>query len=550
MPTLKSNDFVRVNSFGLAKRGRDQGDDYFDVRIYNDLVVAVVADGVGSAQEGRTAAIRTTEALLKNFKIRPNSWSIEKSLENFITSINHILYQESMDIYQYTELITTLAVIVIQGDKLYGANVGDTRVYIKREERLQQLNKDHNLNQKDMTHVLTKAIGLDDEVEPFYFSKSLQKGDKLLLCSDGLYNELDNKELLNGIDIGPKHLVKLALKKQDNGQLPDDTSAVIVDILSESTLPNKEVINNLLIPLKLQIGDVIDGYTLVKPLIQNQRTWKVVRGLHYFVMKFAPLAAIDDKRISDLFITEVWNAKRLKAGFFPKAAVPKKRSMRYYIMNYIEGNTLKEHIKKKPLSIDEAIEIGKFLLKASQFLTKFNLLHGDIKPENIMITYRHDKPVYKLIDFGSIVETFAIDSKAGTPSYLAPERFKGDAICEQTEIYAIGVTLYESLCKKFPYGEIEPFQTPSFTKTIKSPQSTNKNIPNWLESIIQHALSTDTNRRYKNFSEMYYDLERPDEVKPFYRSDASFIEKDPLKFYKYGFFILLIFNIILLIKLQ
>lgn len=546
---LKSNDLVRVNSFGLAKRQETESDDYFEVRIFEDLVVAVVADGVGSALEGRTAAKRTVQALQKNFKIRPNSWTIKESLTSFISSINHILYQESMDSYNYTELVTTLAIVVIDANQLYGANVGDSRVYLKREDKLLQLSKDHNLNQKDMTHVLTKAIGLADEVEPFFFEQELQSGDKLLLCSDGLYNELHKDLLTPGIDLGAKYLVNQALKLQEHGELPDDTSAVVVDILGIDTkIKNRDVLK-LMNPGKLNRGDIIDGYELLESLIQNDRTWKVSKAGNLYVMKFAPLEAEDDKRIHDLFITEVWNAKRLKAGFFVKAVVPKKRTQRYYIMAYIKGDNLKERLKKRPISIDEAIEVSKFLLKASQFLIKFNLLHGDIKPENIMVSFRDDKPVYKLVDFGSIVEAFSINSKAGTPSYLAPERFYGDAICEQTEIYAVGVTLYESLSKKYPFGEIEPFQTPSFSKPPKKPQALNKNIPDWLESIILRSISKDTNIRYKNFSEMLYDLEHPDQVKPFYNANSSLLERDPLKFYKVGFLLSAVINIFLLVKL-
>lgn len=548
MSTLKSNKFIKTNSFGLPKRNQHESDDYFEVRIFEDLVVAVVADGVGSALEGRAAAQRTVQALQKNFKIRPSSWTIEKSLANFITSINHILYQESMDNYNYTELVTTLAVIVIDRERLYGANVGDSRVYVKRDNTLVQLSKDHNLNQKDMTHVLTKAIGLADEVEPYFFEYELRSSDKLLLCSDGLYNELEKDKLLSGIDLGAKALVNQALKKQDSKELPDDTSAVVVEILDINQKIRDRDVFDLINPVKLQAKMLIDGYELIESLIQNDRTWKVRKSGNFYVMKFAPLEALGDKRIHDLYITEAWNAKRLKAGFFVKAAVPKNRTHRYYIMAYIDGENLKDRTKKRAMSIDEAIELAKFTLKASQFLSNFNLVHGDIKPENIMVSFRQEKPIYKLIDFGSIVEVFSINSKAGTPSYLAPERFLGEAICEQTEIYAIGVVLYELLCKKFPFGEIEAFQTPSFSRTPKEPQTLNKNIPDWLESVMLRSIAKDSNVRYRNFSEMLFDLEHPESVKPFYRKDLSLLERDPLTFYKFGFLISLVLNTILLVK--
>ena len=542
----KSNAFVRINGYGAAKEDKNLSDDYFDARIYDDLVIAVVADGVGSAQEGRNAAMRTVESLIKNFKIRPNSWTIKESLEHFIHSINRILYLESMDMYHFTELVTTLTVVVIEDNKLYGANVGDSRIYIKHEGELKKLSKDHNLNQKDMTHVLTKAIGLADEVEPYFFEIDLYKNDKILLCSDGLYNELSHEELLKHIDLGPKVLVEKAKEKQEHKALPDDTTAIVIEVLGLTKRPTTSDVNKLIVPEQLQAGMLIDGYKLHEPLIQNQRTWKVEKNGMFYVMKCAPVEVKEDRRIHDLFVNEAWNANRLKAGFFPKAVIPKKRTHRYYIMQYLEGQTLKEQIKKRPLLVDQAIDLGRFLLKAAQFLSQHNLVHGDIKPENIIVLERDGKMVFKLIDFGSIVESFTIDTKAGTPSYLAPERFSGEAICEQTEIYAIGVTMYEALTLKFPYGEIEPFQKPSFTKVVKEPKMLNKNIPAWLNDSVLRAIAKDTTLRYRYYSEFLYELDRPEAVKPFYSKNTPLIERDPLKFYKFGFFLMLGINLWLL----
>ena len=125
-----------------------------------------------------------------------------------------------------------------------------------------------------------------------------------------------------------------------------------------------------------------------------------------------------------------------------------------------------------------------------------------------------------MVDFGSIVEIFSLNSRAGTPSYLAPERFHGENINEQSEIFAIGVTLYESLTGKLPFGEIEPFQTPTFKKP-KHPTQHNPKIPKWLESIILRSICIESDCRYKNYSEMIYELENPELVKPFFDKNIT-----------------------------
>jgi serine/threonine protein kinase len=224
--------------------------------------------------------------------------------------------------------------------------------------------------------------------------------------------------------------------------------------------------------------------------------------------------------------------------------VPKNRTHRYYIMSFIEGQTLKEYSSKKTLSVDLSVELAVFLLKMSQFLIKHDLVHGDIKPENIIITRRKGKRVFKMVDFGSITEAYSNVTRAGTPSYLAPERFNQAPVNEQTEIYAIGVTLYELLTQKFPFGEIEPFQNPSFEKSIKAPSKLNPKIPAWLQSVILRALDTDTDKRYRNYSEMQYEVSNPLKVKPYFDKSKSFIERNPLLVCRMGFVGMLALNMV------
>jgi serine/threonine protein phosphatase PrpC len=536
---------IKYSGFTLAKGTDLIGDDFYDIKTIDDLTIAIVCDGVGSAQEGAEAAKRVTNHLITNFKNRPISWSIEKSIKSFIESINSILYQESIVNYERPELVTTLTIVVIVGNRLYGANVGDSRVYLSRDDNMTQLSHDHAMDEEGYENVLTQAIGITNKVEPYYFENIITKDDKILLCSDGLYNILDDNEILSNMDIGANFLVKKA-SSNENDNLPDDTTAVVLNILEENQVEKLKSLN-LPIPEKLTIGDEVDGFVLEKSLIQNDRTWLCIRKAKQYILKFAPIEAVDDPIILDLFVKEAWNSKRLKAGFFPKAIIPKKRSYRYYVMEAIDGIDLKTYIKKRKLHVDDAINLAKTLLHMSQYLLKFDLVHGDIKPENIMVIKRDGKLIFKIIDFGSMTEIYSLNSRAGTPSYLAPQRFQGGSINESSEIFAIGVTLYEVLTLQYPYGEIEPFQNPIF-KSSKTPKAINNNIPLWLESIILRSISIDEDLRYKNFSEMVYELDNSDKVKPFFRKDVPLIERDPVLAYKIGFYIMFAINIILLLS--
>ena len=538
----KSN--IKTSGFSLAKRKELTGDDFYEIKQFDDLTIAVLCDGVGSATQGALAAKKVTLHIINNFKNLPKAWSVEKAIKEFIKSINTILYSQSIQEYERPEYITTVTVCVIKGNRLYGANAGDSRIYLLRDNKLNQLSLDHN--EEGMHSVLSNAVGISPNVEIYYFENNIQKDDKILMCSDGLYSIMNNDILSKNISSGAYQIVKKASSLVDDN-LPDDTSAVILEVLDTDYIESMKSLN-LEIPEKLKKGDVIDGYELTRSLIQNNRTWICIKNKQEYVIKFAPYEAIENEEILDLYIKEVWNAKRLKAGFFPKSFIPKQRSARYYLMTKLDGINLKQYLKKRNLSIDETILLAKTLISMGEYLLKFNLVHADIKPENIIVIQRDGKRIFKIIDFGSITEIFSIASTAGTPSYLAPERFTGNAINEKTEIFSIGVTLYESLCGNYPYGEIEPFQNPTFG-IPKKPQNLNNNIPAWFESIILRAISIDEDLRYSNYSYMKFELEYPQKVKPFFEKRTPLLKKDPLLFYKFGFYFSLILNFILYLKL-
>jgi serine/threonine protein kinase len=446
--------------------------------------------------------------------------------------------------YEQIELLTTLCVAVIEGDTLYTMNLGDSRIYLLDKDRqIKQLTQDHTMDEEYLSHVLTQACGLTEQVEPVITSVKVEKGDTLILCSDGLTALMSDEQIANEVARGlSAKLIALnaAIEHKDNER--DDISMQIfrVEELDEiHALKNKD----LLIPQNLKKGDVFDGYELVSSMMEHGRIWKVRKDGKNFVMKFPMAEAIDDPLALEEFVKEAWYAKQVHHKAFGEAWVPEDRSARYYLMELIEGITLAEYVKNRPITIDSAIALAKFLHKAEAHLLHLGLVHGDIKPENIIVHKKEGEVGvdFKMVDFGSVVEIFSLNSRAGTPSYLAPERFSGNAINESTEIFSIGVTLYWALTGKFPYGEIEPFQNPSF-KQAKLPSTYNKNIPLWLESIMMRSIAINAEERYAHYSEFFYELKSPEKVKPYYASNMTFIEREPLLFYKIGFFILLVTN--------
>ncbi len=196
---------------------------------------------------------------------------------------------------------------------------------------------------------------------------------------------------------------------------------------------------------------MIDGYELVRPFQHSDRVWLATKDDQRWTIKFAPLEARDDEEILARFIKEEWNAQRAAEAapdLFVAAFTPERATARYYVQEFVEAPSLKSVLKARALGPDEAVALGRMLAKAGQRLLGLDLVHGDVKPENVLVVSDYAKLRFKLIDFGSAAAVFSVTSRAGTASYLAPERFHGEPISERTEIFAIGVTLYEALTRQ------------------------------------------------------------------------------------------------------
>lgn len=532
MLQLQSSEFI------LPKPGSTGDDACAHLIIDNAVLISVLCDGVGSARRGGTAARQTVKFFIDQFKTRPKAWDIPKTMEVFTRHINSLLFKESMAQYGKIELLTTLCLAVIEGETLYTLNLGDSRIYLLRQNgTFEKLTTDHTMDDEYMSHVLTQACGLSENLDPLIISTPIAVGDTLILCSDGVYNLIDNSAFSSLVQKG---LGATAVVNHAAGDArPEDRDDISLQIFRIEALDPLFALKNtpLPIPASLHEGEIIDGYTLLLPMMEHRRIWKVAKEDQLYVMKF-PMA--DDEQSLDEFVREAWTVKQITHKAFGHAWVPETRSMRYYMMELIEGVNLTEYLKNRPISIDSAIALGKFLHRAEAHLLHLGLVHGDIKPENIIVTKKESEAGvdFKMVDFGSIVEIFSTNSRAGTPSYLAPERFSGGVINESTEIFSIGSTLYWALTGKLPYGEIEPFQTPTF-KTPKRPVKLNSNIPLWLDSIIMRSIAADPSQRYRHYSEFFYELKAPEKVKPFFSKETPLIERSPLMFYKIGFFILL-----------
>ncbi len=531
---------VSAETFAFASSDQRPSEDACVVKEFNGVFLAAVADGLGSAKQGGEAAARAVETLARNFPARPRGWSAAKTLEEITRHLNRRFHQEGMARFESTELATTIAVVALEGDQAHVLNAGDSRIYLWRAGRLAQLSTDHREPHPGRTHVLTCAMGLAEELAPATREIPVVAGDLLLLCTDGVTDVLNDdalaallKQRANAAVIAAE-AHRLATDDQR-----DDLTVVTLRVL-ETGPAHGPAEGALPVPDKLRAGDVIDGFTLRRSFRASDRIWLAARQGDSFVLKFAPREAAQNDSVRTAFQREIWHATQLQAEFFPVAFVPDTATAHYYVLEYVNAPTLKQFIAKhNPLMPAQVVELARFILRAEQFLLRHDFVHGDLKPENILVLRENESLRFKLIDLGSVSEIFSLQGRAGTPSYLAPERFTGVAMTERTEIFSLGVTLYEALTGRLPYGEIEPFQTPAF-KAARPLATVNPHAPLWLEAIVARALAIVPDQRYENYSEMLFELENPAKVRPFHPPGTPLLERNPLLFFKVGFFLLLV----------
>ena len=450
---------------GVARDQARASEDAFRVHERDESLLAVLADGLGASKEGGAAARRAVEMFHDYYFTRPKAWSARRALREFTNQINRLFYQESFQRHGTSELLCTLSVAAIDGDQLYGLNVGDSPVFLWRRGVIKQLTTPHSLAEDGMDHVLTRAVGLESQIDPHCFETTVERGDVVLLCSDGVSTVLSTERLaeLLGRDGTARSIVSAAREAtEENAAMRDDASAIVLHI-QEPGWRDEETRTPLVVAPKLTSGETIDEYRLERSLQEDGRVWQAIAtdGSRH-VLKFPPPEAAHDEARRDAFVREMWNATRVHSPDFVRVSPPKTGAWGYYAMDFVEAPTLREILKTDTLPIEEAIVLGRTLLRAGQFLLTRNLAHGDLKPDNLLVDRSTDRARFLLLDLGSAAEVFSVTSRAGTPSYLAPERFRGDPLSERTELFAMGVTLYESLTRTYPYGEVERFQTPRF----------------------------------------------------------------------------------------
>jgi len=505
-----------------------------DDRLLTKGALVAVADGVSGNAGGREAAEMTVRSVLSDYYATPDTWETHTALDKVLTAANRWVLAQAAANRDLAGMATTLSLLVMRGQRYYLAHVGDTRVYRLRDNKLEQLTTDHVWDRPDMRHVLKRAVGLDQHLSVDFAEGDIKAGDVFALMTDGVWDVVGEQAIHSALGLfSNPQLICDQLTKQAMALDGSDNATVLAvrieEIGEDSIYASLADAKSLPVPPKLKAGERIDLFEVQEVLHESRASiiYKVrnTDNGQLFVLKtLQPLLAHDVDSCQAL-MNEEWLAKRVVSKYIPQV-LPlsfEKRNHLYYVMTWHEGATLQQRISGgHHFTVNGAAKIGADLMRGLGILHRLNIIHRDIKPANIHIGSDQNLRILDLgVALSSSTSTPVAMQNPGTPSFMAPELFEGIVANTSTDIYAAGVTLYHLLTRRYPYGEIEPFQHPRFGEPV-APTRYRPEIPSWLENIILKAVARDPGARFETAEEMLLALEHG-ELKP-----ISALQRTPL----------------------
>jgi serine/threonine-protein kinase len=235
-----------------------------------------------------------------------------------------------------------------------------------------------------------------------------------------------------------------------------------------------------------------------------------------------------DPAMFERFMREADIGTRLDHPGVMKVFANPDRSQVYMVMEWVEGRLLRQILNEdSKLPIDRAVKLTIGICKALEYIHTNGVVHRDMKPENIMVNVDDE---IKLIDFGIAANagarrlTFGNFSQGmGTPDYISPEQVRSKRGDARSDIYSMGVMLYEMLTGKVPFSGPNPFAVMNdrLINYPPPPRSIEPSITPQLQEIVYRALERDPKNRYASAREFAYDLEHQDQVGVANRSEAA-----------------------------
>lgn len=572
MPKSLEVSVGQYSTQGRKPKNQDFHGAYFPDNSLRDTkgVCVAIADGISSSDVSHIAAESTVKGFFADYYCTPEAWTVKTSALRVLTALNSWLYaQNQRSPYRYEQdrgYVCTLSAMVLKGTTAHIFHAGDARIYRLQKNTLEQLTTDHRLHLAEDTTFLSRAMGINAQLDLEYHKLPLETGDVFILLTDGVYEFLTEQTLVEllqqhtNLDQAAQNLANQAFA---NGSSDNLTVQIVrVDQLLAMDSHNIQPdLHKLPLPPQVQPRMTFDGYQVVRQIHASSRS-HVYLGLDLssqknVAIKVPSMELRHNPNYLEQFLLEEWIARRIDNPYVVKPCfADRPRSFLYTVCEYIRGQTLSQWVRDNPKPDLETVRhIIEQIAQGLRAFHRLEMIHQDIRPENILLDSTGS---VKIIDFGSTRVAGlselggSVDPTIpGTAQYTAPEYFLGEPGSPASDLFSVGVIAYQMLSGRLPYGtNVAKSRTVAAQKKLvyTSVLDDEREIPAWVDYTLRKSVCINPYKRYREFSEFLYDLRHPNPA--FLSADPPpLIERNPLLFWQLTSLALAVAVLLLLAKL-
>ncbi len=530
--------------------------------------VATIADGVSVCTKAREASNTCATTFIENYLQTPETWTVTRSVSQILLGLNRWCHgQHDYEHGGHSQMITTFTGMVFKSASGFIVHVGDTRIGRVQNNQYELLTTDH-VSRQGGKDVLSRAVGIDAKLEVDFVTVDLQQHDIYVLTSDGVHTFLNTKAMMKiiantelSLEQRATEIVEAAIRAGSD----DNLTCLLVEVAS---LPDANLdehtrqLNRLAMPPALDVGMKLEGYRVIETVFNGTRSslYKVLNEQDgkVYGLKIPSQHFADDPVYLSGFLREEWVGQHIK---HPNVMAIYKRpddaKFMYHVCEYIEGKTLRQWMIDNPKpSIEQVRSIITSLVSALRVLQRKDMVHRDVKPENVMLT-KHNE--VKLIDFGTVLvnalaETNSLPAEqvaVGSVHYIAPEYLLTQHSDHKSDLFSVAVVVYEMLAGDLPF---KPFAYKDYIPSnydewqYQSIRNHRKDLPLWLDLTLEKALNPSPKHRHDAFSELIMDLSKPNQTMIVNQGKQPLIKRNPLALYK-GLCVLQLVIIVILVSM-
>ena len=474
---------------------------------------AMVADGMGGHAGGQTASTMTVAYIRKKLAEIDIGSVTDEQLKQLAVGASESLIEAAKHDDALKNMGTTLVMAVASEGRVKILNVGDSRAYLLKKGRLHRVTKDHSYVQylvdnnvlteeeaekHPYKHVIMRAIGMEN-VEADVYDMPFESGDTLLLCSDGLNAHLKDQDMAavlcadSSSESKAQKLIKTALDRGGS----DNVSVVVME--------NDDMVGRVLQNRYRITEEIAEGGMSHVYAADCKKTGEKV------AVKVFKRELMDTPEAVDGFKREAYICSRLHhKNIVHTLDVGRHDKLRYIVMELIEGESLRSIMDRNTYDTVECTDIAVKILDALDYAHSKGVIHKDLKPQNIIMS--GGEPI--LIDFGIAEDTSdktdGENAVLGTIDYFSPEQAVGEKVDERSDIYSVGIMLYEMTAGRVPFSGPDnvSIALKHLHQPAEPPKVINPEIPESLNKIIMKAISKDKESRYQSAALMANDLRR------------------------------------------